>query len=50
FRFEQALADTVDWYLSHRQWVDQVRSGEYRDWIKTNYSQKRLTPVDPKGV
>lgn len=37
FDFETALAETVDWYLGNRDWIDYVRSGEYRDWIKKNY-------------
>lgn len=37
FKFEEALAQTVDWYLSHRDWIDFVRSGEYLKWIETHY-------------
>lgn len=36
-RFEAALAETVDWYLGNREWIDYVRSGEYRRWIEKNY-------------
>ncbi len=35
--FEQALGDTVAWYLAHGEWVDSVRSGAYREWIAANY-------------
>ena len=35
--FEQALESTVDWYMNHMEWVDSVRSGEYRKWIEVNY-------------
>lgn len=38
FRFEDALAKTVDWYIDHPQWVADVRSGQYRKWIETNYA------------
>ena len=34
---EEALEDTVDWYLNHLDWVNSVRSGEYRKWIEINY-------------
>ncbi len=37
YHFEEALATTVDWYLSHMNWVESVRSGEYRKWIEANY-------------
>jgi dTDP-glucose 4,6-dehydratase len=35
--FETALAETVDWYLNNRQWIDSVRSGDYRKWIEQHY-------------
>lgn len=40
FEFETALADTVDWYLNNREWIDFVRTGEYRNWIEKNYKQR----------
>jgi dTDP-glucose 4,6-dehydratase len=41
--FESGLARTVRWYLDNAQWVAQVRSGEYRKWIETNYAQRGRT-------
>jgi dTDP-glucose 4,6-dehydratase len=41
FQFETALAETVDWYLSNRTWIEYVRSGEYRSWIEKNYNDRR---------
>lgn len=35
--FETGLKKTIDWYLGHREWVDRVKSGEYRDWVETHY-------------
>ena len=40
FDFETALAHTVDWYLSNPSWIAYVRSGEYRQWVKTNYDRR----------
>ena len=40
FDFETGLAHTVDWYLQNKGWVDNVRSGEYRNWIEKNYSTR----------
>ena len=37
YRFEEALEDTVDWYLANMDWVNGVRSGEYRKWIELQY-------------
>lgn len=39
--FEEALADTVDWYLGHQDWVESVRSGAYREWVERNYGQRQ---------
>jgi dTDP-glucose 4,6-dehydratase len=36
--FETGLERTVHWYLDHADWVAQVRSGAYRQWIDTNYA------------
>ena len=38
--FESGLARTVDWYLDNPDWVEQVRSGAYREWIETNYGSR----------
>ena len=38
--FEEGLADTVDWYLSHRSWWERIISGEYRDYYKTQYGER----------
>ncbi len=36
--FETGLRRTVQWYLTHPEWVRQVRTGEYREWIRTHYA------------
>jgi dTDP-glucose 4,6-dehydratase len=38
--FETGLRKTVRWYLDHHAWVDQVRTGEYRNWIEQNYDRR----------
>ncbi len=38
--FEHGLEKTVQWYLSHRQWINNVRSGEYKKWIEKNYEKR----------
>jgi dTDP-glucose 4,6-dehydratase len=38
--FEEALEATVDWYLDNMDWVEFVRSGEYRKWIEINYEDR----------
>jgi dTDP-glucose 4,6-dehydratase len=38
--FEQGLRNTVEWYLNHAAWVENVRSGAYLKWIKQNYEER----------
>jgi dTDP-glucose 4,6-dehydratase len=35
--FESGIRKTVQWYLDHPQWVADVQSGSYRDWITQQY-------------
>jgi len=35
--FEGGLFKTVKWYLANSHWVESVVSGEYQQWIETNY-------------
>lgn len=37
-RFEEGLRETVGWYLENTAWVESIQSGEYRQWLETNYS------------
>lgn len=36
--FETGIGKTVRWYLENEQWVRDVTSGSYRQWIATHYS------------
>jgi dTDP-glucose 4,6-dehydratase len=40
--FDTGLRKTVQWYLENPDWVSRVRSGDYRDWIETNYGRRGL--------
>jgi dTDP-glucose 4,6-dehydratase len=35
--FDSGLRKTIQWYLDNPGWVERVRSGEYRQWIKNHY-------------
>jgi dTDP-glucose 4,6-dehydratase len=35
--FESGITKTIDWYLAHAQWVADVTSGQYRQWVDTQY-------------
>jgi dTDP-glucose 4,6-dehydratase len=38
--FATGLRRTVQWYLAHQDWVEQVTSGAYRHWIDLNYAHR----------
>ncbi len=38
--FATGLRRTVQWYLQNQAWVEQVTSGEYRQWIDKNYATR----------
>jgi len=35
--FETGIRKTVQWYLDHQDWVNNVQSGSYQQWIAKNY-------------
>jgi len=38
--FKDGLIRTVRWYLSNKDWIENIRSGEYRKWIDKNYGER----------
>ena len=36
--FDTGIRKTVQWYLDHPDWVANVQSGAYRDWLATQYT------------
>ena len=38
--FASGIRKTVQWYLDHPDWVANVQSGGYRDWLAANYSAR----------
>ena len=36
--FETGIRKTVQWSLDHPEWVANVQSGSYRDWVQKQYS------------
>src|SRR5450830_451414 len=39
--FETGIEKTVKWYLSHPDWVANIRSGNYLNWIKLHYGTEQ---------
>lgn len=38
--FETGIRKTVRWYLDNADWVSQVQSGAYREWVSRNYADR----------
>jgi len=38
--FATGIRKTVQWYLEHPQWIADVQSGAYRDWVAANYGAR----------
>lgn len=36
--FEEGIARTVDWYASHREWWEPIKSGAWRDYYAAQYA------------
>ena len=39
-KFEEGLERTVDWYFANQEWIENIRSGEYRNWLEKNYGER----------
>ena len=38
--FDTGIRKTIRWYLQNEAWIDNIVSGEYRNWIKKNYDSR----------
>jgi dTDP-glucose 4,6-dehydratase len=38
--FEQGLNITVDWYLENEEWINNITSGEYKDYYQKQYKNR----------
>jgi dTDP-glucose 4,6-dehydratase len=38
--FDTGIEKTVDWFLANQDWVNNVTSGEYRNWVETHYAER----------
>lgn len=45
--FDQGLADTVRWYREHAGWWERIRSGEFRDYYRRMYDERRAASEAP---
>ncbi|MEC4747758.1 dTDP-glucose 4,6-dehydratase [Methylomicrobium sp. Wu6] len=40
--FESGLRKTVEWYLQNTDWVQNVTSGDYQNWVQKNYANRSV--------
>ena len=40
FEFDSVLPSVVDWYMDSREWVDNIRSGEYLRFYDEQYGKR----------
>ena len=38
--FDEGLDLTIKWYLDNMKWVENIQSGEYKNWIDKNYGSR----------
>ncbi|MBC7481328.1 MAG: GDP-mannose 4,6-dehydratase, partial [Rhizobacter sp.] len=38
--FDTGIRKTVEWYLANGEWVRNVQSGAYREWVEKQYDAK----------
>jgi dTDP-glucose 4,6-dehydratase len=38
--FEEGLAQTVDWYLENREWIETITSGDYQNYYSKMYEKR----------
>ena len=37
YTFEDGMRETIEWYLSHSEWVERITSGDYQNYYETMY-------------
>jgi dTDP-glucose 4,6-dehydratase len=40
YNAEQALSHTAQWYMSHREWWEPIKSGEFREYYERMYGKR----------
>lgn len=38
--FTSGMKKTFEWYISNKEWLDHVTSGEYKNWVDANYKNR----------
>lgn len=44
--FETGLRKTVEWYLANADWIKDITSGAYQQWVKQNYGAREAVATE----
>ncbi len=39
YTFEQGIKETIDWYLGHKDWIEEIVSGDYMKYYEEMYKK-----------
>jgi dTDP-glucose 4,6-dehydratase len=48
--FETGIRKTVQWFLDHQDWVQNITSGDYRNWVGKQYGADNDTQATEQGI
>jgi len=37
--FQNGLTDTIRWYMDNKEWIDHIKKGTYKNWVKKHYKK-----------
>lgn len=40
YEFKKGLKETIHWYLNNLEWVQNIQTGNYRNWMELNYANR----------
>jgi len=43
YTFEQGIAETIQWYLNHRDWMEHITTGGYQNYYREMYGRAKTT-------
>ncbi|MCF7794231.1 MAG: dTDP-glucose 4,6-dehydratase [Candidatus Cloacimonetes bacterium] len=41
-KFEDGLQETIEWYVNHQEWIEDIRTGNYLKYYDTNYAERMM--------
>ena len=44
-KFVDGIKKTIDWYLTHREWWEEIISGDYQNYYEKMYGDRELLPT-----